>query len=82
MTDNPFFKPENPKASQQLLSLAQRRGIPGNVFGHKIFWGTCLDSDLSQNERQKGRPSSSIFAIPNNTVVPLLRILKNLQNVP
>ena len=53
MTDNPFFKPENPKASQQLLSLAQRRGIPGNVFGHKIFRGTFLYSDLSQNETKR-----------------------------
>ena len=57
MTDNPFFKPENPKASQQVALFVTEEGHTGNVFGLKIFRGTCLDSDLSQNERQKGRPS-------------------------
>ena len=85
MTDNPFFKPENPKASQQVALFVTEEGHTGNVFGHKIFRGTCSILICRKMRDKKGAlhmGESSIFANPNNTVVPLLRILKNLQNVP
>ena len=53
MTDNPFFKPENPKASQQVALFVTEEGYTENVFVYKIFRGTCLDSDLSQNETKR-----------------------------